>query len=133
MVTRFRAFWTAIFILCAGAACKRGGSCTEETARQGVIDYLSKRAGMNVAGMNVQVTSLTCRQNDADAMVAFTARGPNAGQPMTRRYTLEHQGGRWVVTKSSDTALSPHGAGSTVPGTPLPPGHPAVSTAQPKQ
>jgi hypothetical protein len=121
-----------MLVMAACAACKRGGSCTEEAARQGVIDYLSKRAGLNVAAMNVQVTSLTCREKDADATVAFTARGANPGQPMSRRYTLERQGDHWAVKESADAGGSPHGA-TPPPGTELPAGHPAVGGGAPKQ
>jgi len=134
MVKPYWALGAAILLLGAGAACKRGGACTEETARQSVIDYLSKRANLNVAGMNVTVTSLACRENDADATVAFTAKGANPGQPMTRRYTLERQGNQWVVKQSADTGGSPHGAaGGMQPGAALPPGHPAVGGGTPKQ
>ena len=119
MVKRHWSFWAAILLLGAGAACRRGSTCTEEAARQSVIDYLSKRANLNVAGMNVTVVSLACRENDADATVAFTAKGANPGQPMTRRYTLERQGSQWVVKQSADVGGSPHGAagGGMQPGT----------------
>ncbi len=84
--------------------------------------------------MNVTVVSLACRENDADATVAFTAKGANPGQPMTRRYTLERQGSQWVVKQSADVGGSPHGAagGGMQPGTALPPGHPAVGGGAPK-
>jgi hypothetical protein len=132
MVKRYRALWAVMLVMGACPACKRGGSCTEAAARQGVIDYLSKRAGLNVAAMNVQVTSLTCREKDADATVAFTARGAAPGQPMSRRYTLERQGDHWTVKESADAGGSPHGA-SPPPGTELPAGHPAVGSGTPKQ
>lgn len=132
MVKRYGVFWAVVLVMGTCAACKRGGSCTEEATRQGVIDYLSKRVGLNVAAMNVQVTSLTCRENDADATVAFTARGANPGQPMSRRYTLERQGDHWTVKESADAGGSPHG-GAAAPGTELPAGHPAVGGGAPKQ
>jgi len=131
MVKRFQAFGAAILVMCAAAACHRGID-TEEAVRQGVIDYLSKRSNLNVAGMNVEVTSVSFRQNEADAVVAFTAKGASPGQPMTMRYTLERQGDHWVVKEKANTGANPHGAASA-PGGQLPPGHPPVDRGQPKK
>jgi len=131
MVKRYRALWGVMLVMAACTACQRGGSCSEEAARQGVIDYLSKRAGLNVAAMNVEVTALACRENEADATVAFTVRGGN-GQPMSRRYMLDRQGDHWAVKESADAGGSPHG-GAAAPGTELPAGHPAVGGGAPKQ
>lgn len=135
MVKRHWAFWAAILFLGTGIACKRGGGCSEEAARESVIEYLSKRANLNVAAMNVTVTSLVCRANDADVTVAFTAKGANPGQPMSFPYTLERQGDRWVVKPKPATGVNPHGGGAAgmQPGTALPPGHPAVGGGAPKQ
>jgi hypothetical protein len=110
----------------AGAACKRAGTCTKEAARQGVIDYLTKRANLNVSGMNIAVASLACRENDADAVVSFSAKGPNPGAPMSRKYALERQGDHWVVKASANAGSSPHGGAAPAPGQALPPGHPQV-------
>ena len=147
MVRRYWAILASILLIGAGTGCNRG-TCTEETARQSVIDYLSKQVNLNVANMNVTVTSLTCREKDADATVAFSAKGANPGEPMTRRYTLERQGTQWVVKHSADNGRNPHGAGagasglpaghpavggSTEPGTALPPGHPSVDSGAPKK
>jgi hypothetical protein len=126
-------------MLGAAAGCKRGGACDEEAARQSVIDYLTKRANLNVAQMNVTVTSLVCRENDADVTVAFTAKGSNPGQPMSFPYTLERQGDHWAVKSKPETGGNPHGgnphggAGAVPPGAALPPGHPAVGGGAPKQ
>jgi len=142
MVRRNWAIWASILLLGAGAACKRGAKCDEDTARQSVIDYLSKRANLNVAAMNVTVTSLVCREKDADVTVAFTAKGANPGQPMSFPYTLERQGEHWVVKSKPETGVNPHGASGNPhsgagsmqqPGASLPPGHPAVGGGTPKQ
>jgi hypothetical protein len=132
MVKRYCALGSAILAISTIAACRRGG-CTEETVRQSVINYLAKRANLNVAAMNVTVTSLACREKDADATVAFTAKDSSGGPPMTRRYALEREGDRWVVKESKDTGSSPHGTGVPQPGAALPPGHPAVGGGAPKQ
>jgi len=139
MVKRFLALWAAILALGAMTACKRGGS-QEEAVRQGVIDYLSKRANLNVSGMNVVVTSVIFRQNEADAVVSITAKGAAAGQGMSMRYTLERQGDQWVVKNKAETGPNPHSAGGANPhggaapgmGGALPPGHPPVDSTKPK-
>jgi hypothetical protein len=109
----------------------------ESAVRQGVLDYLSNRAGLNMASMNVQVTSVVFRKDEADAIVSFAPKGSNAGG-MTIRYLLERKGDRWVVKGRADSGQSPHagaeanphggmtpGAGAAPSGA-LPPGHPAV-------
>lgn len=121
-------------------ACKRGAGDQEEAVRQGVIEYLSKRANLNVSGMNVVVTSLIFRQNEADAVVSITAKGAAAGQGMSMRYTLERQGAQWVVKNKAEAGGSPHSAGGANPhgraapemGGALPPGHPPVDSTTPK-
>jgi ABC-type oligopeptide transport system substrate-binding subunit len=139
MVKRFLALLAAILALVAIAACKRGGS-QEEAVRQGVIDYLSKRANLNVSSMNVVVTSVIFRQNEADAVVSITAKGSAAGPGMSMRYTLERQGDQWVVKNKAETGTNPHSAGGANPhggaapetGGALPPGHPTVDSTKPK-
>jgi hypothetical protein len=139
MVTRFRAVWAVILLMVVCASCKRSID-NQEAVRQGVIDYLSKRSNLNISGMNVDVTSVSFRQNEADAMVAITAKGANPGQPMSMRYTLERQSDRWVVKGKTESGGSPHGsaganphgAAAPMPGGELPPGHPSVDGAKPK-
>lgn len=114
----------------AGTGCHR--SSPEAGVRQGVIDYLSKRSNLNMSGMNVDVTSLVVRQNEADAVVSFTAKGANPGQPMSMRYTLERKGDRWVVKDKAEAGASPHGGAAPPAGAQLPPGHPSVDSANPK-
>jgi hypothetical protein len=131
MVKRFPALWAIVIVIVAGTACHR--SSPEAGIRQGVIDYLSKRSNLNVSGMNVDVTSLVVRQNEADAVVSFTAKGANPGQPMSMRYTLERKGDRWVVKDKAEAGASPHGAAAAPAGGELPPGHPAVDSTKPNE
>jgi hypothetical protein len=120
--------------------CNRGAGNPEEAVRQGVIDYLSKRANLNVAAMDVAVTSVIFRQNEADAVVAITAKGASPGQGMSMKYTLDRQGDHWVVKDKTEAGGSPHSAASASPhgetpppmGGTLPPGHPAVDGTKPK-
>jgi hypothetical protein len=107
-------------------ACNRGVE-TKEAVRQGVIHYLSSRSNVNVSSMQVDVTSVTFRGNEADATVSFRAKG-STGAGMTMNYTLEREGDRWVVKSRSETGTSPHGS---MGGGGLPGGHPPVSGEQP--
>jgi hypothetical protein len=139
MVNRFWATLAAILAIGLSGGCNRAGN-PEEAVRQGVIDYLAKRANLNVAAMNVAVTSVIFRQNEADAVVAITAKGGNAGQGMSMKYTLERKGDRWVVKDKAEAGGSPHSAAGANPhggAAPpmegaLPPGHPAVDSTKPK-
>lgn len=139
MVKRFWALWAVILAVGVSGGCNRAGN-PEEAVRQGVIDYLSKRANLNVAAMNVTVTSLIVRQNEADAVVSITAKGGNAAQGMSMKYTLTRQGDLWVVKDKAEAGGMPHSAAGANPhggaaapmGGTLPPGHPPVDTTQPK-
>ena len=132
----------AVFTL---VCCNRGLE-TKEAVRQGVVDYLATR-NLNVSSMNVDVTAVTFRQNQADATVSFVPKGGGAAQGMTMRYTLEKQGSHWVVKNRADSGQNPHGGGmmpgggmpgGTMPGGnphgsmpmpgEMPPGHPATGT-----
>ena len=121
-------------------ACNKGNVDTKEAVRQGVIDYLAGRSNLNVSSMNVEVTSVTFKENEANAMVTFAPKGGATGQPISIPYALERKGNRWVV-KARPTGQSPHGAaptgesphgamppaGGEMPGgAAMPPGHPAV-------
>jgi hypothetical protein len=112
---------------------------SEAAVRQGVLDYLSTRQGLNVASMNVSVASMVFRENQVFATVTFTPKAAGPGQPMTIAYTLEKNGDRWVVKPRADAAnphggamgASPHGGGMGMPRDPgspgaLPPGHPTM-------
>lgn len=124
--------------------CNRGGIENKEAVRQGVIDYLAARTNLNMSSMDVNVTAVTFKGNEADATVSFAPRGAAAaGQGMSMRYTLERQGSRWVVKGRGDSGdhgrgmgadpANPHSAMPPMPGgsgaSPsgdLPPGHPPV-------
>ena len=126
-----------LLALVALAGC-RSDIRNENAVRQGVIDYLAARANLHVASMNVNVTSVVFRKDEADAIVSFSARGSKGGA-MTMRYVLERKGDRWVVKGRGDSGQNPHGGaganphggampegGMPPPSGTLPPGHPAV-------
>ncbi|MEK7754401.1 MAG: hypothetical protein AAB654_20920 [Acidobacteriota bacterium] len=87
--------------------------------------HLSTRAGLDLKSMQVDVSSVSFRQNEADAVVSFRPKGstePSAGMKM--QYTLEKKGDRWVVKGKRESGMSPHGAGA--PGGAMPPGGAAM-------
>ena len=123
-----------LLFLCAGVlflgGCSRGLE-TKEAVRQGVIDHLAKRSGINVGSMQVDVTSVSFRGNEADATVSFRAKGGGAGQGMTMNYTLEKKGNAWVVKSRSDAGGSPHGSMGAPGGGQMPSGHPPIGEGKP--
>ncbi len=103
--------------------------------RQGVIDYLSSKSDLNISQMQVDVSSVSFRQDEADVTVSFRPKGGSAEAGMQMRYTLERKGNRWVV---KGKGAGPHsqmpgaaqGTGQPAgPGDPLPPGHPPMGSA----
>lgn len=139
----------AILALAAAllAGCKKDIQ-NNDAVRQGIMNYLSKRS--DLLAMDVKVTSVAFRQDEATATVRFQAKNnssPNAG--MTMEYVLERKGSEWVVKgRAGGEAHSgmPQGAPpSAPPGAPgatgsgsigampqtLPPGHPSVGSGSP--
>jgi hypothetical protein len=120
-----------ILLLCACG----GNIHNAEAVRQGVIDHLSGRKNLelDLSSMDLQVTSVSFRENEADATVSFTPKG-GAAAAMSMRYTLERKGNHWVVKTKSEAGASPHGAGApegAPGGGQLPPGHPPVQQPPP--
>ena|SRR3974390_3390651 len=123
----------AVVLLLLLAGCSRGNRTSDrEAIRQGVIDHLAG-TNVNVAGMDVDVTSVQFNGAKADVMVTFRAKGAAGAPGMEMRYQMQEQGGRWAVTGLQDSghagaaqpgASNPHGAGGA-----LPPGHPQTGGA----
>jgi len=103
-----RIIWALALVVCL-AACNRGNT-NKEAVRQGVIDFVAAR-GLNVQGMNVEVTAVQFNGNHADATVEFSPKGAGAGGGMSMQYQLEQQGSKWVVTGRRDMG-APHGGGA---------------------
>jgi hypothetical protein len=120
----------------------------QDAVRQGVMSYLAKRS--DLLAMDVSVSSVAFREDEATAQVHFQAKGnssPAAG--MTMQYVLERKGGQWVV-KGRTGSNAAHGEDSSAargrgnspgpldgmprtgpPGVSgLPPGHPTVGGGQ---
>jgi hypothetical protein len=108
----------------------------KEAVRQGVIDYLNNRTsqtGLDMKLMNVDVSSVTFTNNEANATVSFQPKGGGA-QGMAMNYVLERRGDKWVVKGRKESGVNPHG-GQAAPAMPgegaLPPGHPPTTPATP--
>jgi hypothetical protein len=97
------------------AGCNRNID-NKEAVRQGVVDYLATVAGLNISSMDVNVASVSFRNNQADAVVSFSPKGVNTRDGMTMRYTLEKKSGKWVVTHRADSGRNPHGLGANPHG-----------------
>ena len=123
---------TVIALLCCVlTGCNRANQ-NKEAIRQGVIDYVATK--VNVSAMDVDVTSIAFKGDQADATVAFRAKGAAAGSGLEMRYTLEQKSGKWVVKDKAEAGGSPHGAAAAPGGdSALPPGHPSVDSAEPKK
>ncbi len=86
--------------------------------------------------MQVEIASVSFRQNEADALVSFRPKGStDASTGMQMQYTLEKKGGRWVVKGKRDSGKSPHGGGGAMTPAPqdgvMPPGHPPAGKGTP--
>ena len=117
-----------------------------DAVRQGVLNYLSKRS--DLLSMDVSITNVSYRDNEATATVHLQAKGSNLpGSGMDMRYLLERKGNDWVVkgraggeTHGQGMSGHPGGPPSGQAGEPgsigampqtIPPGHPAIPTKQP--
>lgn len=105
-----------LILLLALAACNRGID-NKDAVRQAVVDHLSTRANLNVAAMNIDVTSVNFKGNEAEATVSITPKDSKvAGSGMTMAYNLEKQGNRWVVKPRATGGAAPHGGMAMPPG-----------------
>jgi hypothetical protein len=118
-----------LLVLLSLAACNRGTQ-NKDAVRQGVLDYLASK-GLNMGGMDVNVTSVQYNGDHAEAQVSITAKGGAQGTGMTPVYVLEQKGGKWAVTGRKDAGGPQHGAAPAVaPGAENPHGG-AMPTAPP--
>ena len=129
----------------------------KDAVRQGILSYLTQNKNLSVASMDIEITQVTFRDKEADAMVMFKPKGGDPASGMNMRYTLERQGTTWVVKKKADSgghaaSTPPMGSGSVPmpsggmpmpstggampPGHPptgaMPPGHPPTGAAKPE-
>ena len=126
---------------CVVTGCNRASE-SKEAIRESVISYVSAKA--NVGSMDVDVTSISFKGNEADATVSFRPKGAGPSAGLQMQYTLEQKGGKWVVKDKAQAGGSPHGAmpsggqpanphGSPGAGGELPPGHPPLDSGEAKK
>ncbi len=117
MKSSFPAAIALVLSLAWFAGCANNND-SKEAVRQGVMNYLAKRS--DLLAMDVSVTSVAFRQDEATATVHFQAKGistPGAG--MNMQYVLERKGREWTVKgrAGSDASGNPHtGMPQGVPG-----------------
>jgi hypothetical protein len=98
---------------------------TKEQVRSDLVDYLSGKVGLDMKGLDVDVSKVTFAGNQAHATVSFREKNNRAiDSGMVMQYTLEPKDGHWVVTGRADS--QGHGFGGTAADQTLPPGHPPV-------
>ena len=117
---------TAALLSCVLTGCNRASE-SKEAIRESVIQYVSGK--VNVGSMDVDVTSIAFKGEEADATVTFRAKGADASSGLQMRYTLEQKSGKWVVKEKAQAGGSPHGEAG---GATLPPGHPPMNGGAPK-
>lgn len=96
----------------------------KDAVKEAVLKRLASVSGLNMSGMEVDVTNVSFQGNQADAQVAFRAKG-STDSMLNMSYKLERKGDEWTV-KSSSGGMGGGG------GTNLPPGHPPASPGGPK-
>lgn len=106
----------------------------KDAVRQGVIDHLQARKNLDLdmSAMQVEVSSVTFRENEADATVSFVPKGGSPSQGMTMKYTLERAGDGWKVKQKAETSNNPHSGGGAMPppSGEMPPGHPPIGSTK---
>lgn len=85
---------------------------TNDAVKAGVVKHLTQNSGLNMSAMDIEVTAVTFKDNEAEATVGFKPKGGGAASGMSMRYTLEKKGSEWVVKKKADSGM---GHGMAVP------------------
>lgn len=139
------------FILLLSVAligCSKPTQNNKEAVERGLLEYLNTRAGINMTSMDITISGVSFRENEADATVSFKAKGSqDTSNAMQMRYVLEQKDGKWVVKgrasgseHGGQTAppagggmppaggMSPHGGGA--PAGEMPPNHPPTKTPE---
>ncbi len=86
----------------------------KDAVRQGLLEYLATR-GMTPAAMDITVTAVKFDGKQAEATVAFAAKG-NATAQMTMQYHLELKDSKWSVVGRKDSSGHSTAPGGTAPG-----------------
>jgi hypothetical protein len=127
-----RAFVAAVLgsLLLVTVGCKQKVDPTA-AIRDGVVKYLSTRAGLNMSNMDITVTKTTVNANKAQADVEVRAKNSEPGSPAMRlTYELQQQGAEWVVLKSQANGGMQHpDPGAMTQQGEMPAGHPPTAGA----
>ncbi len=99
----------------------------KDAIRQGVLDHLSSRKGLDLdlKAMDVEVTNVSFRATEADATVSFRPKGSSGAAVMEMKYTLTRKGDQWAVKSKAEAGANPHTAPAEQGG--LPPSHPPMT------
>jgi hypothetical protein len=139
-----------LFLICAAlavASCKRAPE-NKDAVRQAVIDHLSKNAALEINQLDVDVTDVQFKGNEATTQVSIKPKtAPDQG--MTMSYVLDRKGDQWHVRPRSATGHGAMGGGAMGggamgggemgaapadggqnPSGQMPPGHPPTNTPQ---
>lgn len=93
----------------------------KDAVKEAVLKRLASVSGLNMSGMDVDITTVTFEGNTAEAKVGFKAKGA-AESMLKMSYKLERKGDIWEV-KSSSGGMG----GATGSGSQLPAGHPPAA------
>jgi len=106
----------------------------KEAVKKAVMEYLSKRSDLALASMDIDVTAVSFKDKEAEAVVSFKPKGMDANAGMQMVYVMEQKGSEWgnVRAKNAGSAGA-HGGGAMPESQPLPPGHPPTSGGTAKQ
>jgi hypothetical protein len=117
-----------ILAVAALAGCKKNIQ-NKEAVKQAVLEHLSKRSDLQVGQMDIDVTNVAFRENEADATISFKPKGVEGGG-MEMTYALERKGNIWTVKPKAASSGMGHGMVSPEPGPApgaMPPGHPPAA------
>jgi hypothetical protein len=126
---------SALLLFAMGCGKTDPAARDQQAIRAAIQNYLAKRPGLNLSGMDTDVKNISIQQNTATAQVEFRSKQGDATMRMT--YALERQGDAWVVRSGSASgdAMGHPPAGAAAPPAgmgDLPPGHPPVGSEPPK-
>lgn len=121
-VPRFALLLIVAFCILTGC---RSNLENRDQVRTDLMDYLSKRTGLDLKSLDIDVTKVEFKNDQAKATVSFRPKGDTSIQGgMVMIYTLASKGGHWVVIGRSDSQGHGFGGAPVEPDN-LPPGHPA--------
>jgi len=127
-VVRFAFRFSALLAILFLSGCAKDIN-NKEAVKEAVMKRLAVVSGLNMAGMDLEITSVSFQGKQADAQVSFKAKGA-ADSMLKMSYKLERDGDEWTV-KSSSGGMGGTGSG-TGSGSSLPPGHPPAPQGGPK-